>query len=312
MDVLDRAESVALLRRRVPSMTDDEADRLTERLGDLPLALEQASAYLEATELPATTYLDLLRTRTAEMIGRGRVAGRNDTLATLWDLSLTALAKQNPAAVHLLDLLAWMAPEPVPLDLFTTHPDLLPEPLAQAVADPVGFAETVGALAEWFLARRTGDEITIAHRLIQQSLRARTTAVSTPDHTSPASTVQELLAADLPGDITTAPGNWPRWRALLPHVLTVYEDITTNPSTTTNYSAWLLDSAATYLQTHGRPGDAQPLFERALTIDEATYGPDHPTVATRLDNLATVPQELGHDDQAEPLIERANRIRPPA
>ncbi|MGM1059632.1 FxSxx-COOH system tetratricopeptide repeat protein [Saccharothrix sp. Mg75] len=308
VDVLDRAESVALLRRRLPEMPDDAADALAQWLGDLPLALEQASAYLEATELPVGEYLDLLRTRTAEMIVRGRVAGRGETLATLWDLSLTALQAQDRAAVQLLDLLAWMAPEPVPLDLFTAHPEVLPEPLAEVATDPVGFAETVGALAGWFLARRSGDEVTIAHRLLQQSLRARTTTTPAQDRTSPALVVQQLLAADLPGEIMTAPQNWPRWRALLPHVLTVHEDTTSIPSATTEHTAWLLGRAATYLRTHGRPGDAHPLLERALTIDEATYGPDHPEVATDLSNLGGALSDLGRPGDAHPLLERALAI----
>ena len=304
VDVLDRPESLALLRRRVPRTSDDAADALAEWLGDLPLALEQASAYLEATDLPATAYLDLLRTRTAEMIGRGRVAGREETLATLWDVSLTAVREQDPAAAQLLELLAWMAPEPVPLDLFTTHPEVLPLPLAEVAVDPLAFAETVGALAGWFLARRSDDEVTIAHRLLQRSLRARTTA--TP--TSSASVVRDLLAADLPDEIKAAPENWSRWRALLSHVLTVCEDSTTLPSATTEATAWLHDRAATYLQTHGRPSDARPLFERALAISEATYGPDHPTIAAALTNLAGALLDLGRPADARPLLQRALAI----
>ncbi|WP_433265927.1 FxSxx-COOH system tetratricopeptide repeat protein [Actinosynnema sp. CS-041913] len=309
VDVLDRAESVALLRRRIPEATVEDADALAEWLGDLPLALEQASAYLEATDLPIIDYLDLLRTRTAEMFGRGRVAGREETLATLWSVSLTALDKQDRAAVQLLDLLAWMAPEPVPLDLFTTHPDALPAPLAEVAADPVRFTETVGALVGWFLARRSGHEVTIAHRLLQQSLRSRTTPPApTQNPAPPAAAVQELLAADLPSQIMTTPENWPRWRALLPHVLTMHEDITTTPVATTKHSAWLLDRAATYLQTHGRPSEARPLFERALAIAETAYGPDHPTVATRLNNLGLALSDLGRPADARPLFERALAI----
>jgi tetratricopeptide (TPR) repeat protein len=164
-------------------------------------------------------------------------------------------------------------------------------------------------LAGWFLVRRSGDEVTIAPRLLQQSLRARTTTTSAQNPTSPAPAVQKLLAADLPGEIMTAPQNWPRWRALLPHVLTLHEDSTNTPSTVTEHTAWLLDGAGTYLESHGRPADAQPLHERALTITETAYGPDHPEVATRLNNLAAVLQDLGHSDEAQQLAERAKRIR---
>jgi len=46
-------------------------------------------------------------------------------------------------------------------------------------------------------------------------------------------------------------------------------------------------------------------LERALRIAEATYGPDHPAVATLLSNLAMVLKDLGQVDMARPLLERA-------
>jgi hypothetical protein len=83
LDVLPRPDAIALLRHRTPALTDNYADRLAELLGDLPLALEQAAAYLNQTQLPPDQYLDLLVTRTAEMHGRGRVAHHQHTIATL-------------------------------------------------------------------------------------------------------------------------------------------------------------------------------------------------------------------------------------
>jgi hypothetical protein len=58
----------------------------------------------------------------------------------------------------------------------------------------------------------------------------------------------------------------------------------------------------------GQPADARPLLERAVAIDEATYGPDHPTVAVRLSNLAMVHHALGQHVAARPLLERAIAI----
>jgi hypothetical protein len=54
--------------------------------------------------------------------------------------------------------------------------------------------------------------------------------------------------------------------------------------------AWLRDRTGTYLRVHGQPGAARPLLERALAIDEAAYGPDHPTVAVITSNLAEAPR----------------------
>src|SRR5262249_37089144 len=49
LDTLDRPDAVALLRRRAPALTGAQADQLAARLGDLPLALDQAAAYLDQT-----------------------------------------------------------------------------------------------------------------------------------------------------------------------------------------------------------------------------------------------------------------------
>ena len=53
-----------------------------------------------------------------------------------------------------------------------------------------------------------------------------------------------LLRADVPGTITGAPQDWPRWAVLLPHVLAatslsgqVRQDVAAD-------TAWLLDRAA--------------------------------------------------------------------
>ena len=73
-------------------------------------------------------------------------------------------------------------------------------------------------------------------------------------------------------------------------------------------ASWLLDRAAAYLQVHARLAEARPLAERALAIDEAAYGPDHPDVATRLNNLALILQDLGQPAEARPLAERALAI----
>jgi len=62
------------------------------------------------------------------------------------------------------------------------------------------------------------------------------------------------------------------------------------------------------LRDLGRAGEARPLAERALAIDEAALGPDHPDVAIRLGNLAAILRDLGRAGEARPLAERAAAI----
>jgi hypothetical protein len=172
LDVIGPEDAVRLMRARVPAVEHDVALAIAEELGRLPLALEQAAAYLDSTGMPAEEYLALLRTRAAEMFARGRVAQRDDTVASLWDLSLERIDAQSPAAVQLLDVCAYLAPEPIPLDLFTGHTDRLPEPLASAAGDPLTFTDTVALIVDYSLAKRTQAGLQL-HRLVLAALRAR-------------------------------------------------------------------------------------------------------------------------------------------
>ena len=74
--------------------------------------------------------------------------------------------------MQLLEICAYLAPEPVPLDLFTAHADLLPEPLAAAAADPLAFNDALMVLVDYSLAKRTAAGLQL-HRLVQATTRAR-------------------------------------------------------------------------------------------------------------------------------------------
>src|SRR4051795_2640806 len=170
VDVLARAETIALLRARIPALDEELADKLAAELGDLPLAAAQAAGYLEQTDLPAGDYLRRFRTRRATLLARGEVVGYAGRVDTAWALSLERLRGEDPAAVQLLQLAAFLAPEPIPLALFSHHPELMEEPLRGTAADPDALADTVGALVGYSLIRRSADGFQ-AHRLVQAVIR---------------------------------------------------------------------------------------------------------------------------------------------
>jgi tetratricopeptide (TPR) repeat protein len=327
VDVLDPEAAVDLMSARVHNIDRAVAAEIATELGWLPLALEQAAAFIDVSEMSAADYLALLKTRTAEMLGRGRVAGRDATAASVWNLSFERLEQRNPAALQLLDVCAYLAPEAIPLDLFSGQPDLLPSSLAGAAADTLALNDTVAALVDYSLAKRTPSGLQL-HRLVQAALRARhmrasraaSVAAEPRTKQQPDShdgfesllTALRLLRADLPETIYGVPEAWRRWAALLPHVLTAtrHADDLAVGSTggLATMTARLLDRAATYLQVHARLAEARPLAERALAIDEANYGPDHPNVGTDLNTLAWILQDLGDTAAARPLMERALAI----
>jgi hypothetical protein len=140
VDVLPRAEAVAFLARRL--RRDDptsDFERLAATLGDLPLALDQAAAYLEETATPTAEYLTLLDTHGRELFALGRPATTEQTIATTWTVSMQRLRERTPAAEELLVLCAFLAPDDIPRGLPTQYPEVLPERLAATVRTPLAY-----------------------------------------------------------------------------------------------------------------------------------------------------------------------------
>jgi TIR domain/NB-ARC domain len=184
LDVIAVPDAVRMLRARVPDLGQQTAKLIAEELGRLPLALEQAAAWLDRSQMPGEEYLELLRSRGADLYARGQVHDRPDTIATLWEISVGRITAENPAAVQLLGVCAYLAPEPVPLDLFTAHADLLPEPLSSAAADRLAFSDAIAVLVDYSLAKRTPAGLQL-HRLVQATIRARSSSPALPPaHTS--------------------------------------------------------------------------------------------------------------------------------
>lgn len=297
LEVFTRRESVELLVRRVPAVTAGTADRIAEQLGDLPLALEQAAGYMDYNRTAPEDYLALLTTRLEEMIAQGELSDRPTVVvATLWELGVRRLEREQPEAVRLLELCAMLAPEPVPLDLFGG-----PDPLIAAAADPLAWDTTVGALAGLGLARRDGSSL-VLHRLVQAAIRA-----TMPDDAQADARTRlcDALLAAVPHDIHGEADARPRWHRLLPHVLAVTKD--DPPAERAAPTAVLLRLAAEFLQQLGDHGVALHLCERALALDEA-LGDRDAEIGFDLIVLAQIHRDLGAPLTARPLVERALRL----
>jgi tetratricopeptide (TPR) repeat protein len=302
LDLLRRGEAVAFLRRRIGR--DDAAfDQLAEALGDLPLALEQAAAYLDETASSPNEYLDLLSERARELFALGQPATTAHTIATTWAVSLQRLRQQAPAAEDLLVLCAFLAADDIPRSLPVEHAALLPERLAATVADPLAYQQTIAALRRYSLVKTSTDNLSV-HRLVQAVVRQRLDPDQQPHWTSAA---LHLVRAAFPTE-PFDPAGWPTCARLLPHALAVAGHATTvgvDPETT----AWLLGRAGAYVSARADFPRARRLHEQALHIREARLGPDHPDTAHSLNNLAGVLRDQGDLDRARTLLKRALHIR---
>nr|WP_244522483.1 FxSxx-COOH system tetratricopeptide repeat protein [Geodermatophilus africanus] len=301
VDVFSRQESIALLTDRIPDMTARTSDRIGDVLGDLPLAVSQAAAYLDYSNTPPEAYLELISTKLDAMLELGLAHGAQHVVSTLWTVARNRLIDEQPT-IQLLELCSVLAPEPIPLDLFIGRVALLKEPLRGTVSDPILWVNAVGRLADLSLIRREGSQI-VEHRLTQSAVRA---AMPLHVRNQNEQLALRLLTAHLPQDIESDPEVGTLWAQLLPHVLTVTQ---TGPSAETAADVGqLLQLAARYFRQLGNLTAALPLAERAVAIHQAQCGLDHPSVGDDLNTLARIVRDLGDAVGALPLATRALTI----
>ncbi|MBM7079886.1 FxSxx-COOH system tetratricopeptide repeat protein [Micromonospora humida] len=299
LDVLPRVEAVELLTLRLARISATEAGQLAEDLGGLPLALAQAASYLAEFGMSVTDYRQVLREETLAVLGEGQPAGYPHSLAAAATLSITALSGKDPAALAVLHLCAFLAPEPVPTDLVVTiarHADLqlgVLVPLAQIIDKPLQRQRAISAVGASGLARVELGKITV-HRLVQAIVR---------DQIDPA------VAAELRVRIEAAlgtvdPGNprdtatWAQWSTILPHLLAADPARTDNPDLRLRAR-----DAIVYLLCRGDSRPAQQLAENLYQEWKKRHGPDHVDTLRAATELVWAYRDLGQLDRLRPLID---------
>ena len=246
-----RAESIALLRRLAPELTEAEADRVADAVGDLPLAVEQAGSLLADTGMAVDKYLRLLAERAQDVLDHDPGGAYPQSVAASWAVAFDRLAADDPTALDLLTVVAWCGPEPVPLTLLTDHPDALPDQLQPIATDPLVLARCTAILHRRGMATVSPHGIQL-HRIPAALLRARSQGSDGTAAAGWAATVVRLLDQTAPGNVRIDPGGWPLWRQLLPHVLAAAGREAALDAVPVDATR-LLDRAATYLLTRGEP-----------------------------------------------------------
>jgi len=219
--MLDSDVAAGFLVSRTGDPDQQAARDLADELGGLPLALEQAAAYIQATGDTLAGYLVLFRQRRAELLARGEAAGYDKTVASTWALAFDRLQLTAPGAVGLLRLLAFYAPEVIPLRLLLQHRPELAGRLGEQVApvltplleDRLAAGDAIAALRRYSLVTPAADGSVSVHRLIQAVTSDQMPAELARQWHQAAAT---LIEAALPKD-QRQPEAWPAYALLLPH-----------------------------------------------------------------------------------------------
>ncbi|MEV6638379.1 FxSxx-COOH system tetratricopeptide repeat protein, partial [Actinoplanes sp. NPDC051470] len=303
VQVWPRSDSIAYLLGRTTHTDEVLLGELAELVGDLPLAMEEAAAYLTMTGEDLGVYVGLVRERLREMFATAPDAGGEDQrrVATVWTLSLDQVHALEPMAEQLLTLLAFLGPQ-VPRDLPIANLDLLPDELGAAVADRLNYNRLLSAIGRYALVSLGPAEVGM-HRLVQAVVQAR---IDQHAQASWVSTAVNVVRGVFPADSWEA-ARWSECERLLPHLLAACEHAERS-RVHGEQAGWLLARASTYLRERGQYTQAEPLARRALAVTTTTLGADHLETASRHDELGRVLQVLGLLDEARTQYELALSI----
>ncbi|WP_433210482.1 FxSxx-COOH system tetratricopeptide repeat protein [Dactylosporangium sp. CS-047395] len=297
--VFERQESIELIGRKIESLSTADADAVADRVGDLPLVVEQAAAWLRETAMPVQSYLELLQSRPSAVLDESS-SGYGVSATATWTLSMQRLRERQPAAARLMELLAFFSPEPIPTWLIQTP--AMTEELAKVdrtMRDPLLHGSLIREIGRFALARVDPSISAVrVHRLVQSVIRD---ALSESDTETTRVQVQEILAAAAAARQGGADDqdNWPIFDELRPHLvpsgaLRSREDAVRQ----------LVITMVRFLRLRGDLAGSEELAKQALTEWSATEDetPADREVTLRLQiQLANVLRTAGRDDESRQL-----------
>lgn len=297
LDLKAPLASVALSDRLLSS-------ELVQKMEGLPLALDQAGAYMEETGCSLVDYLHLFQTKQDELLRRrGDLATDHpNTVATTLSLSFEKVQQANPAAADILRLCTFLNPDTIPEEIFTkSSSTLLGSHIRRMASDPLLLNDAIRALLTYSLVRHNHDNTLTIHRLTQTVLRHSMSQKT--QHLWAERAVRAIQLAFPNVDYTTLQ----RCQQYLPQVQVCLE-LTDHWKLSFQEVADLFMNAGKYLTETAQYEQVESFYQHALTIREKIFGLENPDVATTLHSLAELYQEQGKYEQAESFYQRALTI----
>ncbi|HLG62436.1 MAG TPA: tetratricopeptide repeat protein [Ktedonosporobacter sp.] len=315
LDTMTQDEGAAFLLRRAKLLAANDglehvspeqrrlAEVITQSMGGLPLALDQAAAYIEETGCGLAGYFQRYQQHRELLLKRrgGLLPEHPVALSTTWSLSLEKVARLNPGAIDVLRLLAFLHAEAIPECIISAAASEAP-PLA-IMRDPLALDDAIGTLRAFSLVRRRPETNSLTiHRLVQEVLQDQMA-----EHTRIqwAQYAVKVINRMYPG-VTFE--HWPLCQQYLPQAQACAQLIERWEMVSPE-AAELLYKAGCYLRERAQYVEAEPMLQRALEIREHLYGSLHLTVAESLHELGLLSQAQGNYSLAQAQYQRALSLR---
>jgi tetratricopeptide (TPR) repeat protein len=281
------------------------AEEFVQLVDALPLALDQAGAYIDEVQCSVADYVERYRTQRKYLLQRrGRYAiDHPEPVATTWTLALHRIEQSNPHAIALLNCCAFLQPDAIPEELFTQGAQEMGAALQDLAGNLLAFDEAIEALYAYSLVRRDPATKTFSlHRLVRDVVRDGLDEEQQREWLECVIRGLNVVFPD-PPDIAS----WPVCQRFVLHVEAVFEFFEVSPFVSQE-AAVLFSRAGGYLRDQAHFASAEGLFKRSLDLLEQVYGSSHTAVAQGLENLSDLYVEVGKCKDAERLLKRALAI----
>lgn len=294
-------QAVGFLAKRLPQESPDALLQIAIALGGLPLALEQAAAYIDVNGVSAAEYAQLLAdsAEQATLLDKTEDVDEKTVLKTL---SL-ALSKLPGVARQLLNLCAACAPEPIPESLFREQKYFLPMDV-HPFCSGLNWVEIVTQLRRYSLVERDAEQRSITlHRLTQAAIR-----LSNPDASKESIRLIRMMNAAFPKN-PDQPATWPSCTILLPHVknMLALNDLLDSEM---EVKCCLLGATGRYLvEGPALLAEAQQMYAVALDGIASHYNDEHAYALDYRNALANIQFTQGKLNEARTSLEQVLEIR---
>ncbi len=273
VEKMAREEGTLMLLRRAKILLPDApleqasreertaAEQIVQEMDGLPLALDQAGAYIEEKQSTPTRYLQTYQSKQAHLLReRGKYGNAHpDPVTITWSLNFEQVEQKNPMAADLLRCCAFLAPDDIPEELFTEGADEL-SPLLQPLATDASLLdEAIAELLRFSLVRRNRDTTTLSiHRLVQAILRLN---MDEATQRLWAERAVRIVNHVFPRNIDVT--NWKQCQRYVAHAQTCATFIAAHDLAFPE-AAHLLNQTAFYLDDLALYPEAEPLYQQAL------------------------------------------------
>jgi CO dehydrogenase nickel-insertion accessory protein CooC1 len=296
VDVFTRDESVAHLLRHVPELDMADAKTVADALGHLPLAVEQASAWLEQTGMPAHAYVEQLATQSTRILALNQPPDYPMPVVATWNLSFDRLKERSPAAVRLLQLCAFFSPGPISMDLL--YSDEMNEsllPFDETLTEKLMLGRVIRDISRFALIRvDQGSNSLQIHRLVQAVIRSQMTD---EEQVEARHEVHKILVSARPSQgETDDPANWSRYDIIWPHLGPSHAEECDDPRTRQLLIDWVR-----YQWKLGEFESGLSLANRLQNLWTHQLGPDHQQTLHLQFQIANMLRSQGRFSEARDL-----------